>query len=113
LGFAEFLLQSYRRGEALLRRHPQPFWREFTRCWSVQIGKKQFRLSPDRDEAFRISYELMSRRRENQPSPPVVPLTPTPMLVVEVLDAFLDWCGRNQAARTYEASHPASTSSGS
>jgi len=86
----------------LPRRHPQPFWREFTRCWYVQIGKKQIRLSPDRDEAFRIYYELMSRGQEDQPSSSAVALAPIPTLVVEVLDAFLDWCGRNKAARTYE-----------
>jgi integrase len=86
----------------LPRRHPQPFWREFTRCWYVQIGKKQVRLSPDRDEAFRIYYELMSRGREGQPSPSATTLAPTPTRAVEVLDAFLDWCGRNKAARTYE-----------
>jgi integrase len=82
----------------LPRRHPQPFWREFTRCWYVQIGKKQVRLSPDRDEAFRLYYELMSRGQDHQPALSA----PTPTRVVEVLDAFLDWCSRNKATRTYE-----------
>jgi integrase len=86
----------------LPRRHPQPFWREFTRCWYLQLGKKQIRLSPDRDEAFRIYYELMSRGPEAEPSSPAVSHAPAPTLVVEVLDAFLDWCGQNKAACTYE-----------
>jgi integrase len=86
----------------LPRRHPQPFWRQFTRCWYVQLGKKQIRLAPDRDEAFRIYHELMSRGRGGQPAPPEVASSSAPTLVVEVLDAFLDWCGRNKAARTYE-----------
>jgi integrase len=82
----------------LPRRHPQPFWREFTHCWYVQLGKKQIRLSPDRDEAFRIYYELMSRGRKAEPFSPALASS----LVVEVLDAFLDWCGRHKARRTYE-----------
>jgi integrase len=86
----------------LPRRHPQPFWREFTRCWYVQLGKKQIRLAPDRDEAFRIYYDLMSRGPEASPSPPADHAAPGAMRVVEALDAFLDWCGRNKARRTYD-----------
>jgi hypothetical protein len=74
----------------LPRRHPQPFWREFARCWYVQLGKKQIRLVPDRDEAFRIYYDLMSRGPEASPSPPAAHAAPGAMRVV---DAFLDWCG--------------------
>jgi integrase len=85
----------------LPRRFPQPFWREFTSCWYVQVGKKQIRLSPDRDEAFRLYHELMSRGTEANPSPPAVSAARRSPLVVEVLDAFLDWCGRNKAERTY------------
>jgi integrase len=86
----------------LPRPHPQPFWHEFTHCWYVQIGKKQIRLSPHLDEAFRIYYELMSRGQEQPCSSPVAPPAPAGTFVVEVLDAFLDWCGRHKAARTYE-----------
>jgi integrase len=83
----------------LPRRYPQPFWREFTRSWYVQLGKKQVRLSPDRDEAFRLYHELMGRGPEGSPSPPAASCAP---LVVEVLDRFLDWCEKNKARRTYE-----------
>lgn len=83
------------------RRYPQPFWREFTRCWYVQVGKKQIRLSPDRDEAYRLYHELMGRGPEVDPSPPAASSLRSP-LVVEVLDGFLDWCERNKARRTYE-----------
>lgn len=79
------------------RRHPQPFWRKFNKCWYVQIGKKQVRLAPDRTEAFQLYHELMSRG----PEPGEPPATsPTLQLVVDVLAAFLDWSGRNQASRT-------------
>lgn len=83
------------------RRYPQPFWREFTQCWYVQVGKKQTRLSPDRDEAFRLYHELMGRGPEDSPSPPAVSSFDSPF-VVEVLDRFLDWCERTNARRTYE-----------
>ncbi len=83
------------------RRYPQPFWREFTSCWYVQVGKKQIRLSPDRDEAFRLYHELMGRGPEDSPSPPAASSLGSP-LVVEVLDQFLDWCERTNARRTYE-----------
>ena len=46
------------------RRHPQPFWREFMRCWYVQIGGKQIKLHPDREEAFRLYYTLMDRQAQ-------------------------------------------------
>ena len=42
------------------RRRPAPFWREQTRCWYVQLGKKQIRLSPDEEDAFRLYHELMA-----------------------------------------------------
>ena len=44
----------------------------------------------------------MSRGSEGPNSSPKVPSTPASTLVVEVLDAFLEWCGRNKAARTYD-----------
>lgn len=81
------------------RRFPQPFWRECTRCWYVQVGKKPIRLSPEKDEAFRLYHELMGRGPEADPSPPAASRAP---LVVEVLDHFLDWCERTNARRTYE-----------
>ena len=49
--------------------HPEPFWRKQTKCYYVQIGKKQHRLSKDRDEAYRLYHELMAK-------PPEVTLVP-------------------------------------
>lgn len=83
------------------RRYPQPFWRDFTQCWYVQVGKKQIRLSPDKDEAFRLYHEIMGRGPGGIPSSPAVSVAHSP-LVVEVLDRFLDWCQRTNARRTYE-----------
>jgi integrase len=80
------------------RKHPQPFWREARQCYFVQLGKKQVRLSPDRDEAFRLYHELMSRPAT---APPSVPAPTTTLLVVAVLDEFLEWTARHKEPRTY------------
>jgi hypothetical protein len=76
--------------------HPEPFWRAARNCWFVQVGKKQIKLDPDRDKAYRLYHELMSR-------PPDVPIPTNPIpsrLVLELLDAFLEWARKNEAPRT-------------
>ncbi|WP_169979746.1 tyrosine-type recombinase/integrase [Tautonia rosea] len=81
------------------RKHPQPFWREARQCWFVQIRKRQIRLSPDKDEAFRLYHELMARPPEARaPEPP-----PSALTVVELIDLFLEWASRNRERLTYEA----------
>ena len=54
--------------------HPEPFWRKQTQCYHVQIGKKQHRLSNDRDEAYQFYHELMSRPPEVQAKTPADPI---------------------------------------
>lgn len=76
----------------------EPFWREARSCWYVQHGTTQIRLSPDKDEAWQLWHEFMARPPEAEPRPVAAP----PRSVVEILDAFLDWCSRNKATRTYE-----------
>ena len=76
------------------RRFPQPFYREFTKSWYVQVNGKQVRLSADKDEAFRLYFTLMGR-------PPQEAARAEPV-AVETLDAFLDWCQRNRAEKTYD-----------
>jgi hypothetical protein len=76
---------------------PKPFWREFTKCWYVQIGKKQVRLDPDQEKAYQLYHEIMARK-------PEVALEAKPaagQLVVQVLDTFLDWVKANKAEKTY------------
>jgi integrase len=79
--------------------HPEPFWRAARQCWYVQIGKKQHRLSPEHDEAYRLYHELMAR------PPDATPLAPGPhsQVAVEIIDLFLEWASKNKARRTYEA----------
>jgi integrase len=77
---------------------PEPFWRSERSCWFVQIGDKQIRLSPDKDEAWRLWHEVMAK-----PPEPDRAFTPGPdTQVIEILDAFLDWCQRHNAPRTYD-----------
>ena len=76
---------------------PEPFWRSERSCWFVQIGKRQHRLSPDKDEAWRLWHEIMAR-----PPEPDRPVTAGPdVQVIEILDGFLDWCQKHKAPRTY------------
>jgi len=64
----------------------------------VQIGKKHHRLSSDREEAFRVYHELMSRPPDAPP--PAIPANAR--RVVEIIDLFLEWFLKNTAKRTYD-----------
>ena len=76
--------------------YPKPFFRALRGLWYVQIDGRQVNLGPDRDEAFRRYHELMARR--SQTSRNRRPATPWS----RVLDAFLDWCQKHRAPRTYD-----------
>ncbi len=76
---------------------PKPFWREFTKCWYVQIGKNQVRLATDREEAYRRYHEIMARKPEEA----LEAKPASSQSVIEVLDAFLDWVKVNKAEKTY------------
>jgi integrase len=79
--------------------HPEPFWRKSRNCWYVQLGKKQIKLHANRDEAYRLYHELMSRPPAEQAATPVNPI-PSGQ-VVELLDTFLEWARKNKAPHTY------------
>jgi integrase len=81
------------------RQHPEPFWRDQTQCFYVQIGKRQHRLAKDRDEAYRLYHELMSR----PPDAPPPPADMHSMHAVAIIDLFLEWTSKNKAKRTYDA----------
>ena len=82
------------------RKRPEPFWREQTRCYYVQLGKKQLRLDPDEETAYRLYHELMAKPPEERSLPAAPP--PDELLAVEVMDAFLEWARVNRAKRTFE-----------
>lgn len=79
---------------------PKPFFRPKKRRWYLQLDGKHVNLGPDKDEAFRLYHEVMARR--GQPAPESVAPPADDSLVCGVIDAFLDWCQKNKAPRTYE-----------
>jgi integrase len=80
------------------KQNREPFWRTERDCWYVHHGSRTVRLSPDKDEAWRLWHELMARPPEPEPK-----LAPGPdVQAVEILDAFLDWCQKHKAPRTYD-----------
>jgi integrase len=80
------------------KQNREPFWRTERNCWYVQHGTRQIRLSPDKDEAWRLWHEFMARPPEEER-----PLAPGPdVQAIEVLDDYLDWCQKNKAPRTYQ-----------
>ena len=74
---------------------PKPFFRAPRGLWYVQVDGRQVNLGPDRDEAFRHYHDLMARGHDQ-------PKVPAGDLVVAILDAFLEWCQKHRAARTYD-----------
>jgi len=81
------------------KQNREPFWRSDRSCYYVQHGTRHVRLSPDKDEAWRLWHEFMARPPEEKEKPPV---SGPDVLAVEILDAYLDWCKNNKAERTYE-----------
>jgi len=71
---------------------PKPFWKKSHQSWYVEIDRKQVKLGPDRDAAFRRYHELM-----RQPAEKVV----APESVVAIADAFLDWVQKHRSPDTY------------
>ena len=43
------------------KKRPEPFWRAERKCWFVQLGKRQVKLSPHETEAWRLYHELMAK----------------------------------------------------
>jgi integrase len=75
----------------------EPFWRSDRACWYVQSGTRHIRLSPDKDEAWRLWHEFMAKPPEQR----AAPRPPDTRLVAVVLDTFLDWVKANKAHNTY------------
>ena len=79
------------------KQNREPFWRNERNCWYVHVGTRTHRLSPDKDEAWRLYHELMAKPPEERAAPP----PSDTRLVAVILDAFLDWVKANKAAKTY------------
>jgi integrase len=76
----------------ILSASPKPFFRKDRGLWYVQVHGKQHNLGREREAAFRRYHELMQA-----PKKPVAS-----HLVVGIIEAFLDWCSKHRARRTYE-----------
>lgn len=76
--------------------YPKPFYRSKRGLWYVQIAGRQINLGPDRDGAFQAYHELMARPPEAAKS------SPPGDSVASILDAYLDWCQKHRATRTYD-----------
>lgn len=79
---------------------PKPFFRPARRLWYVQMAGKQINLGPDRDAAFERYHELMIDVRRHGSVPQAIPSPP--VLVVEVIDKFLDWVHTHRSPETFE-----------
>lgn len=81
------------------KQNREPFWRSDRSCYYVQHGTRQVRPSPDKGEAWRLWHEFMARPPEEKDKP----ISHGPDTeALEVLDAYLDWCQKHRAARTYD-----------
>ena len=75
----------------------EPYWLAKRNCYFVHVGTRTIRLSPDKDEAWRLWHEIMARPPEQRRLLPAGP----DAYVVEILDAFLEWCQKHKARATY------------
>ncbi len=78
-----------------MARTPKPWYREDRQAYFVTVRGVRHNLGPDK--ADRRFHELMAQKPEAPPPP-----SPDGPLVAEVFDAFLDWCQKHLAARTYD-----------
>jgi integrase len=74
-------------------RPAKPWFRKQTGHWYVEINGKQEKLSRDRDEAYRLFHELMSRVH-------LAPESPSAR-VADVIEAFLAWSSTHCEPITY------------
>lgn len=87
---------------------PRPFFRT-NRGWYVQLGKSQVKLAdgpenPATEKAAWDRYHVVMAGRQNPTPAATLPSSAIPGScgVAEVFDAFLDWCQKHRAGRTYD-----------
>jgi hypothetical protein len=51
------------------KQNREPSWKTDRICYYVQHGTKHIRLSPDKDEAWRLWHEFMARPPEERDEP--------------------------------------------
>lgn len=75
-------------------RRPQPFFREFTGTWYVQLGKRQINLGPDKAAAWEQYHQIMASREA---------MASATLAASTFFEAYLDWVSRNRAPATYRS----------
>jgi hypothetical protein len=78
--------------------YPKPFFRASRGVWYVQIDGKQINLGPDKHAAFKAYHAQMQQRVE---TPITIHPTAAKLLVVVIVDEYLDWCEKHRAPDTY------------
>jgi integrase len=73
--------------------YPKPFFKKARNCWYVEIDRRQVKLGPDRDEAFRTYHQLMAEPKKQQVAGGSL---------AAIVDAFLEWSQQNRSPDTYE-----------
>lgn len=79
---------------------PKPFFRPQRQSWYVQLSGKQINLGREREAAFDRYHKLMVEFRRNAVPPKAV--SQPPLLVVVLIDKFLDWVHKNRSPETFE-----------
>jgi hypothetical protein len=79
-------------------RFPKPFFRQSRKLWYVQVGGKQINLGSNRDQAFEQYHALMGDKRAASSCS----IRVAAVLVVEILDAFLEHCQIHNSPATYQ-----------
>ncbi len=61
---------------------PKPFFKQARKSWYVETDRRQIKLGPDRDEAFRLYDQLMQQ--------PPQQVAASPKSLVNIVAAFLE-----------------------
>ena len=75
-------------------RQPQPFFRQFTQSWYVEIRGKQINLGRDKKQGWAKYQQLMAARDE---------LDAHTTAVVTLFETYLEWVQANRSPATYDA----------
>lgn len=77
-----------------MARRARPWYRKSRKAWFVVLDGKQVNLGEDKEEAFRLFHEQMSRPKQ---APPVI----TADDFIETFAVrFIEWCAKNRSAET-------------
>lgn len=71
--------------------YPKPFFRADRKVWMVQLHGRQITLGKDKSAAFKAYHELMQ-----------CPAPVASLLVVGIIEGFLEWCSSNNSPATYD-----------